>query len=68
MKCNFLGLLLIAIKKRPEDLNNYIKGVIKLPGRDLINKSDALICLHVPSYAENELMHSEHIANKLILL
>ena len=36
---------------------------IELPGRDLINKSDALLCLHVPSYAENELMHSEHLAN-----
>ena len=40
----------------------------KLPGRDLINTSDALLCLHVPSDAENKLMHSEHIANKLILL
>ncbi len=35
----------------------------KLPGRDLINKSDALLYLHVPSYTEYELIHREHIAN-----
>ena len=63
MMCNFFDLLLISIKKRPEDLYIRLIRVIKLPGRDLINKSNALLYLHVPSYAENELMHSEHIAN-----
>ncbi len=50
---NFLDLLLNAIKKRPEDLNTFLKGVINSPGGRGFNKISLDMTCFVMTYSHD---------------